>query len=214
VSRSDSQLLLDWRDGDEQAGSELLSRYFQPLYDFFATKVDTGIDDLIQRTLLACVQARDRVRETAGFRSFLYGVARHELYGSFRGRGRAARTLDFEAISVADLGTTPSQHLGARQEHRLLLEALRRLPLDHQICLELFYWEEMSGPQLATVLDVPEGTARTRLRRARQLLLDELQALAQSPQLLASTRDGLDRWARQLRARDGGSEGAADDTES
>ncbi|MEM7156611.1 MAG: sigma-70 family RNA polymerase sigma factor [Myxococcota bacterium] len=198
---NDEELLVRWREGDQLAGSELLSRYFSPLYDFFATKIDTGIDDLIQRTMLACVQARDRIRDAPNFRAFVYGVARHELYGWFRDRARGARVLDFEAISIADLGSTPSRRLAGKQEQRLMLEALRRIPLDHQICLELFYWEGMSGPGLAAVLDVPEGTARTRLRRARQLLLLQLEALAETPEVLQSTRDGLERWASELRAR-------------
>ena len=193
--------MLAWRDGDQQAGSELLSRYFQPLYDFFATKVETGIDDLIQRTLMACVQARDRVRDAPNFRAFVYGVARHELYGRFREHRRSASQLDFEEVSIADLGRSPSQHLAGQREQRLLLEALRRIPIDHQICLELFYWEGMSGPALATVLEVPEGTARTRLRRARQLLLEQLESLAESPQLLKSTCNGLEQWAQKLRAK-------------
>ena len=66
---SDEALLEAWREGDQSAGSELLQRYFKPLFNFFSTKVDHGIDDLIQRTLLACVGARDRIRDAPNFRA-------------------------------------------------------------------------------------------------------------------------------------------------
>ena len=77
----------------------------------------------------------------------------------------AKATSCFVAISTAS--AEAAQH----EEQRLLLEALRRIPLDLQIAIELHYWEGMSGPDLAQVLDIPEGTVRSRLRRAREPLL-------------------------------------------
>ncbi len=53
---------------------------------------------------------------------------------------------------------------------------MRRIPFDFQVALELFYWERMTAPEIAAVLDVPEGTARSRIRlgRERGRLLGEL----------------------------------------
>ena len=56
-------------------------------------------------------------------------------------------------------------------------EALRRIPLELQVALELYYWEGMAGPELAAALDLPEGTVRTRLRRGRQLVREQLTEL-------------------------------------
>src|SRR5690606_12989864 len=92
----------------------------------------------------------------------------------------------------------PPSHLDARHEQRLLLAALRHIPLDLQIALELHYWEGMAGPELAEVLGVPEGTVRSRLRRAKELLTERLGELADSPALLESTLSDLDGWARSL----------------
>lgn len=71
-----------------------------------------------------------------------------------------------------------------------MLRALRCIPLDHQILVEPFYWEGLTGPDLATVLEVPEGTVRTRLRRARALLAEKIEELADSP--------NLEDWARHI----------------
>ena len=89
--------------------------------------------------------------------------------------------------------------MAKRREERLLLEALRSIPLDHQIALELYYWQEMTAAELAAVLDIPEGTIRSRLRRAKHLLEEQLAELAQSPDLLETTMANLDEWARNLR---------------
>ena len=55
-------------------------------------------------------------------------------------------------------------------------DALRHLPLDLQVVVELHYWEEHSTAQIATVLEVPQGTVKSRLRRARALLENLLDA--------------------------------------
>ena len=86
---------------------------------------------------------------------------------------REQRALEFhifEHDSAADLAAGPSTLFGKRREERLLLEALRRIPLDSQVVLELYYWEEMSAAQTAAVLDLPEGTVRGRVKRAKDLL--------------------------------------------
>ncbi len=90
--------------------------------------------------------------------------------------------------------------LAQRQETQLLLQALRRIPVELQIILELYYWEHMTAKEIADVLEMPEGTARTRIRRAKLLLEEKLAEVAQSPALLQSTLSDLDSWAAQLRA--------------
>lgn len=195
---SDSELLTRWRSGDRAAGDALFVRHFDALYRFFVRKVEAdAVEELIQRTLLACVEARDRFRGDSSFRTYLYGIARNQLLAYWRSRGPAGG-VDLSTSSVQDLAPSPPSHLDARHEQRLLLAALRHIPLDLQIALELHYWEGMAGPELAEVLGVPEGTVRSRLRRAKELLTERLGELAESPALLESTLSDLDGWARSL----------------
>jgi DNA-directed RNA polymerase specialized sigma24 family protein len=94
--------------------------------------------------------------------------------------------------------------LAVHQEQRLLLEALRRIPLDYQLVLELYYWEDMAAPELAQVLGLPEGTVRSRLRRAKEALSEKMTSLVHEPELLKTTMSSLDKWVRSLRAQIGG----------
>jgi RNA polymerase sigma-70 factor (ECF subfamily) len=102
-------------------------------------------------------------------------------------------------VSAVDVGAGPTTVVGRRREQRLLLEALRRIPIDSQVVLELYYWEEMSASQTAKVLDIPEGTVRGRVRRAKELLRKELTRLARTQKELESTVGDLERWAASLR---------------
>ena len=81
----------------------------------------------------------------------------------------------------------------------LLLEALRSIPFDSQVVLELSYWERLTGTEIGEVLELPLGTVKTRVRRAKQLLQERLQALGESAEVLESTMSNLDDWATSLR---------------
>lgn len=196
---TDAQLLAQWRDGDARAGEALFERYYDSVARFFYNKVGDQSADLIQKTFLACVEGRARMREDSRFRSYLFGVAHNLLRKHYRQKVRAGVAVDFEQVSVHDLTPSPSKVLAVSQEQRLLLEALRRIPLDYQVVLELFYWEELSAADMASALDMPLGTIKTRLRRGRQLVDKALAELAESPAILASTLSNLDDWARRLR---------------
>jgi RNA polymerase sigma-70 factor (ECF subfamily) len=199
MGRSDAELLDAWRAGDRDAGGELFERHFEALYRFFCNKVDDGVDDLIQQTLLACVQAKEGFRGASSFRTWLFTIARHELYEHWRGRAKRAAE-DIGEISVIDLGTSPSGLLARRREHQVLLAALRSIPLDLQVALELFYWEQLDGPELARALEIPEGTARSRLRRAREALTERIAALRGAADPTTASQRDLDEWAASLRA--------------
>ncbi len=194
-------MLLDaWARGDRAAGDELFERYFDPLYRFFAAKVGDAIEDLVQETFAACVAGHSRIRRESTFRAFLFGTARNLLFAHYRRRRRDA----VEAIgerSMADLDPSASAHLVRRAEERLILEALRNLSLDHQIALELYEWEELTGSEVASTLGISEAAFRSRLHRARLELRREVERLGESPQVLRSTLADLDGWARNLRAQ-------------
>jgi RNA polymerase sigma factor (sigma-70 family) len=194
----DGDLLQAWRAGDRPAGERLVARHFRTVYGFFRNKLEADVEDLVQRTFLRCLEARDAFRGEGTFRAYLLAIARNELFSHFRGRGIRLDPHDTSA-SVIDTGTRPSVVLDRRREHRLLVRALRSLPLDEQILLELFYFEEMPGPELAVVLEVPEGTVRTRLRRARALLEKAVTQLEAAGEGVRATTDDIDRWAASLR---------------
>jgi RNA polymerase sigma-70 factor (ECF subfamily) len=188
--------LAAWRNGDAAAGEALVEANFESVYRFFRNKVDGDLDDLVQATFTRCLERRDDA-EIRAFRPYLFGVARNVLREHYRRRARA--DTDLGNKSVADLGASPSTLVSQKRDHRMLLEALRQIPLDEQVVLELFYWESMTGRELAEVLGVPEGTARTRLRSARMSLEAALARIVRSPDALKTTLDNLERWSASIR---------------
>ncbi len=186
-----------WQAGDRAAGQQLFERHFDAIYRFFESKVTGDVGDLVQRTFLGCVEAKGRFRGDSSFRTFLYAVARNELSGFFRSKRRGA-AVDFGVSSIADLAPTPSSVARRRSERAALSDALRGLPVDLQIAIELRYWEGLSGPEVGVVLDIAEGTVRSRLRRALEMLRDALQSDPAAAALSPSSDADLERWAEDL----------------
>lgn len=193
------ELLEAWRAGDTSAGAELIQRNTELLARFFVNKAADAMDDLLQATFLRCVESRDAVKDPAKFRSYLLTIAHRELIGHFRRKSRERDLFAPEATSVWDLDPTPSTLLAQREEHRLLAEGLRRVPLSFQVVLELFYWQDLSASEVAEVLEIPEGTVRSRIRRGRELLLQQLHTLRAADVEGRPSLDDLERWARSLR---------------
>ncbi len=196
----DAALFEAWSAGDRAAGDALYRRHFRPLYRFFRAKAPDDYEDLIQATMLECVRSRDRFRGDAPFRAFLFGVARHRLLHYLRSKGRDRLDFDADQSSVADVDPRPSTITARKAEHQILLEALQRLPVNFQIALELHYWEELGTKELAAVLEIPEGTVKTRLRRGRELLQIEIEKLTEDPTARAAAVAGLETWVREIRA--------------
>lgn len=196
---TDAELVRAWRAGDKNAGETLFERYYDSIARFFYNKAGDHSADLIQRTFLACVEGLSRMRDNMRFRSYLFGIAHNLLRKYYRDKARRGVNLDFDEVSVHDLSPSPSRVLAVSQEQRLLLEALRRIPLSYQVVIELFYWENMSAHEIAEVLDIPLGTAKTRIRRGRQLVDQELTEISDSKELLHSTLSDLAGWAAKLR---------------
>ena len=200
----DAELFQSWVDGDQVAGETLYRRYFDQLYRFFRAKAPDDYEDLIQNTMLESVRSRHSYRGDAPFRAYLFGVARHRLLHFLRAKG--SNRIDFESSqnSVADVDPRPSTIVARKAEHRLLLDAMRRVPVDLQIALELHYWEDMTTNELAAVLEIPQGTVKSRLRRGREALMAELEKMSSDPSQRDAALGGMETWVREIRALVGG----------
>lgn len=197
---TDESLLEAWRGGDRRAGNALFQRHFEPVRRFFVNKVDDEAAELVQRTFLGCVAAKDRFAGRATFRTFLFAIAHNVLREHYRARDRARAQDDIDDLSVVDLGAGPSTMLDGKREQRALLMGLRRIPLKFQVVLELYFWERLTGPEIGEALGIPEDTARSRIRRGKELLKEALGKIEAEDGVAESAGEDLEGWAEVVRA--------------
>jgi RNA polymerase sigma-70 factor (ECF subfamily) len=199
----DWTLLTAWRAGDRTAGGQLVQRHFGAVSRFFRNKVSSADDaaELVSETFLACTRARDGFRGDTSFRRYVFAIALNVLRNYLRVKHkRQGEVVDFGVVCTRDLApSTMSSILMRRREAQLLVLALREIPLDYQIALELNIFEELSGREIAELLSIPEGTVRGRLRLGKEQLKARLEKLAQTPAELQATMTDLEGWARKIR---------------
>lgn len=196
VESSDRDLFVLWQGGDAKAGEALFERHFESVYRFFENKCPDEADELVQVTFLACLRSRDAFRHDASFRTYLFAIARNQLYGVLRARQRD-RVVDFEVSSIAELTSTAGSKLARHQQHQQLLIALRSLPVESQTLLELHYMQEMTISELAEVFDAPAVTIRSRLHRARKQLRDLLEKDPAVSRSVVESLESMDAWGKK-----------------
>lgn len=198
--QEDRELFEAWVGGDRAAGAALVERHYAAVERFFSHKTQGPTDDLVQQTFLACLEAAKGFRGDGSFRAFLFGIAKNLLFEHIRKRVRAGKEVpDFATSTIADLVPGASTLLAQESETRQLVLALQRIPLELQMLLELYYWEELSIDELAPVFGVPPGTIKSRLFRARNLLREAMERLPGPEEAQRSARTMLQKWLAGVR---------------
>lgn len=157
------------RLGDLQSWTQLFKTSFPAVHAYLARRVGADqADDLVAETWVRAFQSRSRIDVTKGSgRAWLFGIARLVMYESFRG---ATRTPHAHVDAVHDGLDDVDSRLMAQTMTLELRQALHHLTRDEREVILLASWEQLSPSEIAVVLRIPQGTARSRLHRARAVL--------------------------------------------
>lgn len=200
---TDLELFMGWRRGDVAMGGALFERHKTAVTNLFRRNVrnKAEIPDLVQQTFLACLNSKNPPQITGTVRGYILGIAFHTMTRFFRKRVHEPQS-EFDELggnTMAAVEPDPEYLLTLNDEQRLLMKAIRRLKIEHQVIIELNYWEGISCDDIATILEVPQGTIRRRLQEGRAVLERLLKELADSPELLAATTMSLGTWQHGIR---------------
>lgn len=196
---ADVELLVAWAGGDKAAGRRLYARHHATVVRFFINKVGSEVADLAQETFLRALASAHAFRGEGSARGWLLGIAVNVLRQHLEAARKHDERFGAALVSVAATGGSPSAAMLQHQQHRQLLEALRELPAEMQLVLELHYWESLTNREISEILGEPLGTVQSRIRRAREQLARTLAATpaAAAPAISEAL---IDRWAREVRA--------------
>jgi RNA polymerase sigma-70 factor (ECF subfamily) len=169
----EARLLERLRGGDERAFETLYALHMPPVYRYALrmTGSESDADDVVQESFLVLIRnARGYDPGQAELRSYLYGVARRMILQ----RLPAESSDDFEDQELA-VEDDPFERLNLEQRVGLVRSAVAGLPASYREAVVLCDLEEMTYEDAAAVLGCAVGTIRSRLHRARALLLTRLE---------------------------------------
>lgn len=162
----DALLLVRCQLGERAAYDELVRAHADMLVRHLRRVAGReAADDLAQEIWLRAFRGLMRLREGARFRPWLLGIAHHVVMDHFRLRYAVSRQEMHDEIAVE----------GREEEDReavlaALETGLAALPVTERETLTLFYLEDLTLQQIATIQGVPQGTVKSRMFRARGLL--------------------------------------------
>ena len=193
MARTDVQLMLDVKAGDEQSFELLLRKYRTPLVNFLYRMVrDPAVaEDLAQEVFLRVYRARKEYAPSAKFTTWMFRIATNVALNSVRdNRHRQMETSMDHAVGAGDdeqpamelPDRTPSveQQLVAQTRSELILRAIHALPEKQRAAVLLHKYEELDYDEIARILECSESALKSLLFRAYETLRVELAPLVSS----------------------------------
>jgi RNA polymerase sigma-70 factor, ECF subfamily len=192
MARSDVQMMLDVKAGDDASFDFLLRKYRSPLVNFLYRMVrDTATaEDLAQEVFLRVYRARKQYTPSAKFTTWLFRIATNVALNSVRDNryDKLAVSLD---TPVDDEDSAPrelpardmriDEHMIERDRTEFIQRAIASLPEKQRAAVLLHKYEEMDYGEIARILDCSESALKSLLFRAYETLRVQLAPLVTQP---------------------------------
>src|SRR5262245_58566545 len=192
MTRSDVQLMLDVKAGDEQSFGLLLQRYRTPLVNFLYRMVRSReqAEDLAQEVFIRVYRARAEYVPSAKFTTWLFRIATNLALNSLRDHRRQKQEISMDApltadaedgdekpFEVADKHPTVEQEMVEEVRRNMIRHAIEKLPEKQRAAVLLHKYQELDYSEIAKILSCSESALKSLLFRAYEALRIELAPL-------------------------------------
>ena len=178
------RLMLNYRDGDEDAFDTLYRRYRRPLLDFIYRMVMNAADaeDLCQEAFLRVIRGKKKYEATAQFKTWLFQIALNLCRGRLRRmKHRSHLSLNASVLSqddeevelqelIPDTSPDPVECVETNELETLVQQAITSLPEDQRSVVILREYQGLKLSEIAEIMNCPVGTVKSLNHRAHQKL--------------------------------------------
>jgi RNA polymerase sigma factor (sigma-70 family) len=202
----DRALLDAWCGGDKAAGDRLIRYYFDTVTPAVLRWLHgdaAAAMDIVQASFEIALKKKREIQ--GAFGPYVRGIAKLKVLEHFRGKDAVVHEL---LSSIGERGSGAESVLVGKQQERLAIAALGRLPPEQQDLMYLRYVQGMTLRAVAELAGMTTSKLAGILRRAEQRLAKEVAQLAESPAVGQSTLLGVRTWLRR-REDQAGPEGSA-----
>jgi len=182
---SDEQLMLLFQGGDEKAYIELVNRYKDKLINFIFNYLGDfeSSEDVVQETMIKLYQKKHYYKEIAKFSTWLYTIAKNLANTELRKRKQRKTTLlsqfskDDKSYELPSNDPEPGQDIQTDIVNKIIRNAVDQLSEKFKIVIVLRDIQGLSYEDISEIINVPIGTVKSRINRARLQLQVELKHL-------------------------------------
>ena len=180
----DQQLIAAAIQGDQQAYTAILHRYRGSIYNLIYKMVHNRVEteDLVQEAFIKAFAALATFNDDYAFSTWLYKIAINNCIDHFRKRRLKTFSMDTPIESkdgtikreISDSSYLPDKPLLNKEKNQLIEQAIAELPEKYRISIVLRHNEEKSYEEIAQIMNIPLGTVKARIFRAREMLKKKL----------------------------------------
>jgi RNA polymerase sigma-70 factor (ECF subfamily) len=159
-------------DGDHQAYAELVDRYKNAIYHhcFAIVRREEVAEDIAQEAFIAAYYKLALYNKDYKFSTWLFKISTNKCLNWLKQASREIAADDQLIASIAS--PHPQPHAEAEQDE--LRVAVDNLRPEYRAVISLYYWQGLSYAEIATVLNVPSGSVKGWMKRAKAQLRKEL----------------------------------------
>lgn len=168
----DLQTLLKQMSKGEMAAFDQFYRSMEkPLFRFLASRLNDPFQcaDILHEVFLDVWAGAGRFEGRSSVKSWVFGIAYRKVMDHFRKQGRF--TTDEDLPEQEDDSPDALTCIAATQDAAHVRACLQGLKPDHRSAIELTFFEDLGYREIAEILEVPEGTVKTRVFHAKKLLM-------------------------------------------
>ncbi|MFC2088293.1 RNA polymerase sigma factor [Calditrichota bacterium] len=186
MKSQDSELIQSAKSGDEKALEELISKYKIAVYNLVYRMVrdKQEAEDLTQETFIKTFKSLPSFNEEYAFSTWIFKIATNNCIDFFRKRKLKTYSIDkpiqYKTSEIQQDHPDPDldaeKQILAEERSILIKEAINSLPEKYHQAIMLRHAEERSYEEIAEMLDLPLGTVKARIFRAREMLNKALKA--------------------------------------
>jgi RNA polymerase sigma factor (sigma-70 family) len=183
-SLEDDRLVARAVEGDQDAFRGLLDKYQRPLYFHVAKMVKDNeqVEDLIQEAFVKAFNNLKSYNTDYAFSTWLYRITTNHTIDYLRKKKlqtmsihEPIKTKDGEVgIEIEDKGVETDRAIIRKQRQKIIHEAIEGLPEKYRVVIEMRHLEELSYDEISEQLDLPLGTVKAHIFRAREMLYKAL----------------------------------------
>ena len=173
---TDDALMQAVREGDENAFGEIVDRYKDSLVNYLTHLVRSRdrAEEIAQDAFVRLYRSAANYRERERLGPYLFRIATNLTVSEIRRERRWSLLLPRYNASTTPNIPSPDANLITDEIQRQVSAALEKLPVKYRAPLVLFEIEEWSYEEIATALSLPNGTVKSRISRARELMRKHL----------------------------------------
>ncbi len=184
-NQDDLEVITRILDGDTAAFAIIQKKYMGLVTSLIRRmiKVEEDVQDLAQETFIKAYNALSTYQSSYSFAAWLYRIASNNCIDFHRKRKVQHISLnqkfgdgEEEEMEIEDQSYTPDTGIMNEEKRQALLNALNSLPENYRLIMQLRHDEDLDYNEIAERMNIPLGTVKAHLFRARKLMFDELKS--------------------------------------